>query len=567
MSLLLDALRRAEEDSRKRKLDVFIAGAGSARTTSPADPAQGPAAELTLQVQTLSSPLAPELVTAGARAATAPQVPLPESDFPDLMLAVDQPAAVALFPQAVPAIPVSNPGTPIQPRGRYARSAEAEAGEGASPAMGGQAVAFLAGEPVRSSMGHFAAPASVSPSNAAAPASTGALERSPPVPGTTQRQAISAASAMADASVRKVKNKPTRRQWLFATAALVVAPPLAAFLLFGDALFGSSCPLLEGKPIVPSLVLQTAASQASAEPPVEVSVSGNLPAAASEPAGAAATDRNVVAAAQLVVGMVPTSAPQGAGGPFFASSGSAPVASRPRVVTQNSARITAPRQAPAGGEAHNREGTTSGGKDMASGPNAAKPATLMDAAYAFYQAGKTAEATRLYQDVLRVDPTQRDAWLGLAVIAHASKQREPAMDAYKRVLRLEPQNATALAGLSGLITNAGEPQQESKLRDMLARSPQEADLNNALGLVLSGEKRWSEAQSLFFKAHSAEPQEPQFAYNLAVTLDHLRKSGLAAQYYETAIGLAQGRASGFDEASARARLATLKASAAAGAAR
>lgn len=183
----------------------------------------------------------------------------------------------------------------------------------------------------------------------------------------------------------------------------------------------------------------------------------------------------------------------------------------------------------------------------------------MQQAYAAYQAGKLDEANRLYREVLRADPTQRDAWLGLAVMAHADNRREPALDAYKRVLRLEPQNATALAGIIALNQDADEPRQESRLRELLARSPQEADLNHALGLVLSGEQRWPEAQPLFFKAHALAPQEPRFAYNLAVTLDHLRKPGLALQYYETALQLAQGKAAGFDEAGARNRLAQLRA--------
>jgi tetratricopeptide (TPR) repeat protein len=191
----------------------------------------------------------------------------------------------------------------------------------------------------------------------------------------------------------------------------------------------------------------------------------------------------------------------------------------------------------------------------------AKPASTMDLAYAAYQAGNSTEAARLYREVLKADPAQRDAWLGLAVIAHTANQREPAMDAYKRVLRLEPQNATALAGISSLSSNADEPRQESRLRELLARSPQEADLNHALGLVLSGDRRWSEAQPLFFKAHTLAPQEPQFAYNLAVTLDHLRKADLAIQYYEAALTLAQGRVAAFDEAGARTRLVALRANA------
>jgi Flp pilus assembly protein TadD len=189
-----------------------------------------------------------------------------------------------------------------------------------------------------------------------------------------------------------------------------------------------------------------------------------------------------------------------------------------------------------------------------------KPASAMESAYAAYLAGNAEEANRLYREVLKNDPTQPDAWLGLAVIAHANNQREPAMNAYKRVLRLEPQNPTALAGVNSLNNKTNEPRQESQLRELLARSPQEADLNHALGVVLSAEQRWSEAQPLFFKAHALSPQEPQYAYNLAVTLDHLRKSALAAQYYETALTLAKGKTNAFDENAARTRLAALKAS-------
>ncbi|MDI1238582.1 MAG: tetratricopeptide repeat protein [Polaromonas sp.] len=571
MSLLLDALRRAEEDSRKRKLDASVASAGPApmapEGSTPPDPAQASGPELTLQAQTPVSPPEPEPDVAGAQASTTTLVPAPETDFPDLSLVSDEAAVAAPSPQAAPAAPVADPRTPIQPYGRYARPTGTEAGQNTAPVSGGWAAAQVAREPVRPSTGPFATRAPVSPAPDSAPVAAGSLERAPPLSGTTQRQAISAAGAMAGAGARKVPNKPQRRQWVLAAVALVVALPVAAFLLFGDALFGSSGTLVGGKTTVVVVAPQAAATVASAAPTAEVSVPGNLPVAAGQTTGVAAADNSLPSAAQPVAGTVPAPAQGAARGPTVPSSRAVAAAPRPREPAQSPARNAVTRQPPSSGDGRRGSDVASAGPGVALRPNAAKPASLMDAAYAAYQAGKTSEAIRLYQEVLRADPAQRDAWLGLAVIAHADNQREPAMDAYKRVLRLEPQNATALAGLSSLITNAGEPQQESRLREMLARSPQEADLNNALGLVLSGEKRWSEAQPLFFKAHSAAPQEPQFAYNLAVTLDHLRKSGLAAQYYETALGLAQGRASGFDEASARTRLAALKASAAAGASR
>jgi hypothetical protein len=58
------------------------------------------------------------------------------------------------------------------------------------------------------------------------------------------------------------------------------------------------------------------------------------------------------------------------------------------------------------------------------------------------------------------------------------------------------------------------------------------------------------------------PLEPRFAYNLAVTLDHLRKPSLARQYYEAALVLAQDSEAGFDASSARSRVLVLRAGAA-----
>lgn len=541
MSLLLDALRRAEEDSRKRKQ-------GAAESVPEAQPAP----ELSLQ-----EAAAPD-TTPAPSTSPAPYSPTAssESGFPELTLALAEPPVLAIDAEPVAlVVPPLSPRTPVQPYGRYARPTGAQADQEARFV----ASQSRAGTQAESKIGAHeadvpAAPLlSSQPEVAAPPAEAAArvLQQS----RATERRALSAAGVMAGKAHPRDGGK--RRQWLLAGGALVLAVPLVVFLFFGDALFGGKSTLIVAKPPpVPPTVPES--------PPAVVAVVTGDASVATAPAV------SVVASSPVAVGN-PLPA-QAASPAFLPPPGRQPATASPSAGARSataSARARASPQPESQGSARAPAGARAGGPVAAVAlvPNAARPASLMDAAYAAYQAGKPAEATRLYQDVLRADPTQRDAWLGLAVIAHASNQREPAMDAYKRVLRLEPQNATALAGLSSLITNAGEPQQESRLREMLARSPQEADLNNALGLVLSGEQRWSEAQPLFFKAHSAAPQEAQFAYNLAVTLDHLRKSALAAQYYETALSLATGKASGFDEASARNRLTALRARVPAGPAR
>lgn len=561
MSLLLDALRRAEEDARKRKQDVSEPAAELSLREGVASGATAPAVpDLVVQVNAApEDALALEL--AGIDAAPQAEAEKTQTDtgFPELTLALAEPpapASEAELPGAL-VIPPASPRTPIQPYGRYVRPTGAQAEQEARfAASQSRAAAQAESKPDVPEVGAATAPLvrdgrAGTVAGEPAEVAQSVLQQN----RATERRALSAAGVMAGKS--RPRDAGKRRQWMLVGIALVLAVPLLGFLFFGDALLGSKSTLVAANPPKPVAPLpESTPAVGVGDPAVAGAAAPAVSVASSSPVAAS----NLPPAASTLPVPLPPSSSQPATATPVAGAKSATATPRSRAAPQASSQGTA--RTPASASANGPSAA------VALVPNAsAKPASLMDAAYAAYQAGKPAEATRLYQDVLRADPTQRDAWLGLAVIAHAGNQREPAMDAYKRVLRLEPQNATALAGLSSLITSAGEPQQESRLREMLARAPQEADLNNALGLVLSGEQRWSEAQPLFFKAHSAAPLEAQFAYNLAVTLDHLRKSALAAQYYETALGLAAGRASGFDEASARNRLTALRARAPAGPAR
>lgn len=584
MSLLLDALRRAEQDSKKRKLaeaEPPVAGQDGATTDSVAANVPGaPASELTLEVQ---SP-APEL-TLDLEAEPEP-TPVPQEEVvlkshsgfgggeaaPDAsFLDFELPSDDAPLPVAEAVIPASlAPRKSAHPYGRYDRPAW----EDSNSNWGALTAHPIASRRSASDEAPMSRPAPIKPGSRRAaaeppperersvfsrpiegatpaqpPRQTAPASSSPvPAHAATPRQALSAAGVMAGRKKAvSGDSRGRRRQMVLAGVALLVALPLIALLLFGDALFGSSS---IGRVAVnsPSPPAPVAATPVPAEAGPTTAV----------PAPFASAPVDPVTAAMVAVPAEPPASPPPQA--VTAERVTSPTDATPRGAPPVPARSAAPRSVSARAARPASAGAAAPpAATLSSAGTANRPASLMDSAYAAYQAGNTVEASRLYREVLKADATQRDAWLGLAVIAHANNQLEPAMDAYRRVLRLEPQNATALAGVSSLSRAAGEPQQESRLRELLARSPQEADLNHALALVLSGEQRWSEAQPLFFKAHALAPKEPQFAYNLAVTLDHMRKSSLAAQYYETALGLAQGKAAGFDEANARTRLAALRA--------
>lgn len=526
MSLLLEALRRAEEDSRKRKLAALASSSA-----------------------------------AGSDAASARPVPA-TTEFPDFTLELDEMPAAPPVPPAPETAPLApNRGPDPHAYARYAKPGSPDAAQAASPAnIIGQAAVQAERESRLTAADSAATPRNTTsrpPQAALAKPAIEPLELAAPMPATTQRQALAAAGALAGGLRAAKAANQQRRQWVLAAVALLLALPLAALLIFGDAFFGGSgTPLVVNTPRVgaPLAIVSPSVSSPVAAP--DASAAGTVTAAAPETAEVAAPPAGPAVAA-MAGKETPTR---------FETNPSAGAATRPRLAAAPSRNADGKQFSASKALSTADSNVNSNPTAAAANPvglslvaGAAKPASRMEQAYAAYQADKLDEATRLYREVLRADPAQRDAWLGLAVIAHARNQREPAMDAYKQVLRLEPQNATALAGIIALDNNVDEPQQESRLRELLARSPQEANLNQALGLVLSGEQRWPEAQPLFFKAYALAPQEPRFAYNLAVTLDHLRKPGLAIQYYETALRLAQGKTAGFDESGARNRLAELKA--------
>ena len=178
--------------------------------------------------------------------------------------------------------------------------------------------------------------------------------------------------------------------------------------------------------------------------------------------------------------------------------------------------------------------------------------------YAAYLVGDLATARADYEQALREEPANRDATLGLAALDVRAGRFETAEAAYLRLLRADPRDAHAQAALIALRGGRVDPvAAESRVKSMLAENPGAHALNFTLGNQFASQGRWAEAQQEFFKAFAAEPDNADYAYNLAVSLDHLRQPKLALEYYRRAITLAKARGAGFDPAAAENRVAQL----------
>ncbi|MCL2885989.1 MAG: tetratricopeptide repeat protein [Betaproteobacteria bacterium] len=174
------------------------------------------------------------------------------------------------------------------------------------------------------------------------------------------------------------------------------------------------------------------------------------------------------------------------------------------------------------------------------------------------QAGDLQGARQDFLQTLQRNPHQIEALLALAAIAqHQGRQSEA--DAWRqRALTADPGNPAAqAAALASRAAGGDALLAESQLKTLLASQPQSAELNFALGNVYARQQRWAEAQPCYFNAVAADADNPDYLFNLAVSLDQLRQPRLAAQHYQLALEAATQRPASFDSEQARRRLADL----------
>jgi Tfp pilus assembly protein PilF len=157
-------------------------------------------------------------------------------------------------------------------------------------------------------------------------------------------------------------------------------------------------------------------------------------------------------------------------------------------------------------------------------------------AYEALQAGKLDQAEALYRSVLQTDAQNIDALLGLGTIASRRGNAQQAIGFYEQALRLEPRNAAAQAGMIDIIGQADPQTSETHLKQLIAREPS-AFLYFSLGNLYARQAVWASAQAAYFQAHNLQPDNPDYAYNLAIGLEHLEQPKLALTYYRKALEL------------------------------
>jgi tetratricopeptide (TPR) repeat protein len=155
-------------------------------------------------------------------------------------------------------------------------------------------------------------------------------------------------------------------------------------------------------------------------------------------------------------------------------------------------------------------------------------------AYNAYKTGDDSLAMTRYNQVLEVDPANRNALLARAAINVQNGNSNAAIKDYQTLLLHNPKDSVAMTSLIA-VANLSPLETESQLKLMIRDEPDSPYLNFALANAYGAQNRWQEAQGYYFKALENNPQDPNYAYNLAVSLEHIAQPVAALSYYQRAL--------------------------------
>lgn len=180
--------------------------------------------------------------------------------------------------------------------------------------------------------------------------------------------------------------------------------------------------------------------------------------------------------------------------------------------------------------------------------------THLQRGYRNFQESSLTQAHQEYQQALDSDPNNVDTLLGLAVIAQRQGRPTDAERYRQRALEADPRDPAAQAAVLGGANGGNPTDTESRLKSILSAQPESAPLNFALGNLYARQARWNEAQQVYFNAVAGDTENPDYLFNLAVSLDQMHQPKLAAQHYRLALEAGERRPAAFDRQRVRQRL-------------
>ena len=157
-------------------------------------------------------------------------------------------------------------------------------------------------------------------------------------------------------------------------------------------------------------------------------------------------------------------------------------------------------------------------------------------------------AAELFGEATEQDPEFARAWAALSGarmwlfwnFPGFQEQAEMAREALDQALALDSEAVETRLALGYFhFYGRGDPQQALRyFTEAEALKPSDANVMNAIGLVLRGQGRWEEALAAFERARTFDPRSYNLNYTLAETSLRMRRFGEAERYFRLAATVA-----------------------------
>ena len=139
------------------------------------------------------------------------------------------------------------------------------------------------------------------------------------------------------------------------------------------------------------------------------------------------------------------------------------------------------------------------------------------AAMAFAQQGKLAEAEAAFRELLKVEPNHIDALHNLGTVLFIKRQWNSAIACFEQVLRQKPDHVQANYNLGVALQEANRLSEAiDRYRQALLLQPSHVDANNNLGNILREQGNLDEALASFERAFASDPNHKGTRFNLAI---------------------------------------------------
>lgn len=168
----------------------------------------------------------------------------------------------------------------------------------------------------------------------------------------------------------------------------------------------------------------------------------------------------------------------------------------------------------------------------------AKAQAMFYDARRLHQEGKLQQAQQLYQQVLKMQPGNGDAWLLLGLVAYQTRQADRAIELINQSIQINPENVAAHSNLGVILNSLKQHQAAVQSYDKaIALRPDFVDAYVNRGNALCELCQFQAAIDSYSKAIALKPDHAEAYFNRGNAMGEIKQHQAAAESFRQAVFL------------------------------